>query len=151
MGGILPLALWTTLLGFGMQPLVSVWQVHSKGTHLQSNLLPTPLMVPTLSLGLMTVLSKCGGYKTLFSLVIYMRRIVGFDLLMVLALARLLLGTCIPSICLLISWSFLLTILTNLMLTVLCLGNPGSLVGDDSQVDVNYIYCECCTIVYYPT
>ena len=36
MAPILSLAHMTSLLGFGMQPLVSVWEIHFKGTHVAS-------------------------------------------------------------------------------------------------------------------
>ena len=55
-------------------------------------------MAIILSLDLVIVLSKCGILKKLFLLVMYMRKIAGFNLLVALALAGWLLGTGIASI-----------------------------------------------------
>jgi hypothetical protein len=98
MGLALSLAHGTTPLGFGMQLLVSLWQVHSKGTQIMSALLPIHLMGPILSLAQGTRPLGCGGLKSLFVLVIYMRKIAGFNLLMALTLAGWPLGIGTPRI-----------------------------------------------------
>ena len=50
----LSLVLWTRPSGSGKQALVSVWQVHSRGTQIQSPLFPIHLIVLSLSLALWT-------------------------------------------------------------------------------------------------
>ena len=54
-------------------------------------------METILSLVVVTIPSKYGGQTSFLPLVTYMRRIAGFNLLMVLALVGLLLGTEIHS------------------------------------------------------
>ena len=104
MAATLSLALGTTPSGFGMQALVSVWQVHSRVTQVQSTLLLIHQMASTLLLDPGIILSKCGVFNSLILLVLYMQKIAGFNLLMVLALVGWLHGIVITFISPFILW-----------------------------------------------